>query len=291
MLRESNRAEYTADAKARRLLQEQACRLPRDVEQDSVVIASDICLFRQGLTSVLSTDGRLCIAADAGSSQDLLQLVHQYQPAIVLMDMGMPGAFAVGEEIRIHSPLIRIIALCATETEQTIARCAAVGFSGFVTREASIDELIATVRSSRAGEFACAPRVAAVLLHNLKASKPRDDQLPTAQTSTSGQLRDLPLTETPRLASSARQPALAAKADAAQQSSVDKQPGELLEHLTPREYQVAELVGKGLSNKEIARELCITLSTTKNHIHHMLEKLGARHRTEAALIIRRHASA
>jgi two-component system nitrate/nitrite response regulator NarL len=56
--------------------------------------------------------------------------------------------------------------------------------------------------------------------------------------------------------------------------------------LTSRERQVVALIDEGLSNKQIAAELCIELSTVKNHVHHLLEKLGARGRGEAAAHMR-----
>ena len=52
--------------------------------------------------------------------------------------------------------------------------------------------------------------------------------------------------------------------------------------LTTREQQVISLIDDGLSNKEIARELCIEVPTVKNHVHHILEKLQVRRRAEAA---------
>jgi ATP/maltotriose-dependent transcriptional regulator MalT len=54
------------------------------------------------------------------------------------------------------------------------------------------------------------------------------------------------------------------------------------EPLTPREQEVLDLVRQGLTNREIARTLWIAESTVKVHVHHVLEKLGARSRTEAA---------
>jgi DNA-binding NarL/FixJ family response regulator len=54
--------------------------------------------------------------------------------------------------------------------------------------------------------------------------------------------------------------------------------------LTPREREVFELVRQGLSNREIARTLWISESTAKVHVHHILEKLGVRSRTEAATL-------
>jgi LuxR family maltose regulon positive regulatory protein len=54
--------------------------------------------------------------------------------------------------------------------------------------------------------------------------------------------------------------------------------------LTPRELEVLHLVRQGLSNRQIARMLWIAESTVKAHVHHILEKLGARSRTEAAAV-------
>jgi two-component system, NarL family, nitrate/nitrite response regulator NarL len=49
--------------------------------------------------------------------------------------------------------------------------------------------------------------------------------------------------------------------------------------LTLRERQVARLIGRGLSNKEIARDLRIGASTVKNHVHTILEKLNVKRRS------------
>jgi LuxR family maltose regulon positive regulatory protein len=53
--------------------------------------------------------------------------------------------------------------------------------------------------------------------------------------------------------------------------------------LTPRELEVLELLAEGLSNAEIARRLYISPSTTKVHVHHILEKLGSKSRFEAVV--------
>jgi two-component system nitrate/nitrite response regulator NarL len=51
-----------------------------------------------------------------------------------------------------------------------------------------------------------------------------------------------------------------------------------LHELTPREYQVALLVGRGLSNKEVGRELGVSDGTVKLHVHNIFQKLGERNR-------------
>ena len=57
-------------------------------------------------------------------------------------------------------------------------------------------------------------------------------------------------------------------------------------HLTSREREIVALIDRGLSNKEIAQELKIELPTVKNHVHHVLDKLNASRRGEAAAILR-----
>jgi LuxR family maltose regulon positive regulatory protein len=58
------------------------------------------------------------------------------------------------------------------------------------------------------------------------------------------------------------------------------------EPLTQREEEVLALVRQGLTNREIAHSLWIAESTVKAHIHHVLQKLGARSRTEAVALSR-----
>jgi two-component system, NarL family, nitrate/nitrite response regulator NarL len=63
--------------------------------------------------------------------------------------------------------------------------------------------------------------------------------------------------------------------------------GQAFDLLTSRELQIVELIDRGLSNKEIAAQLCIELPTVKNHVHNILEKLHVERRGQAAALIRR----
>ena len=56
--------------------------------------------------------------------------------------------------------------------------------------------------------------------------------------------------------------------------------------LTRRESEVLELIGRGLSNKEIGKELCLSVATVKHHVHHVLEKLGLSRRAQAMRQVR-----
>ncbi|MDQ3865424.1 MAG: LuxR C-terminal-related transcriptional regulator [Actinomycetota bacterium] len=62
------------------------------------------------------------------------------------------------------------------------------------------------------------------------------------------------------------------------------EPGERFGSLTQREVEVFGLISEGLSNAEIARRLFVSQSTVKVHVHHILEKLGAKTRLQAVLM-------
>jgi DNA-binding NarL/FixJ family response regulator len=57
-----------------------------------------------------------------------------------------------------------------------------------------------------------------------------------------------------------------------------------LDRLTPREHEVLQLIGRGLPNKQIARELDLSERTVKTHVGHVLAKLGVADRTQAAVV-------
>jgi two-component system, NarL family, nitrate/nitrite response regulator NarL len=66
----------------------------------------------------------------------------------------------------------------------------------------------------------------------------------------------------------------------------EQRPSSALGSLTARERQIVELLGDGLSNKEIANGLQIEVATVKNHVHNILEKLNVTRRAEAAALAR-----
>lgn len=68
-----------------------------------------------------------------------------------------------------------------------------------------------------------------------------------------------------------------------QEESASREPDRAL---TPRESDVLHLIGRGLSNKEIARELYLSVATVKHHVHNVLDKLKLARRGQAMRKVR-----
>lgn len=84
-------------------------------------------------------------------------------------------------------------------------------------------------------------------------------------------------------------PSLAARLLAEMQGSPESEaPSDPLSDLTAREEQILRLVAKGLSNKEVGKELSLQEKTVKHYMTNILQKLQVRNRVEATLIAREH---
>jgi DNA-binding NarL/FixJ family response regulator len=72
-------------------------------------------------------------------------------------------------------------------------------------------------------------------------------------------------------------------AEFARRPQPGQQPATTLEGVTDREREVLTLIGRGLSNHEIAQALHVTMATTKTHVSRLLAKLGARDRAQLVI--------
>jgi two-component system nitrate/nitrite response regulator NarL len=200
-------------------------------------VVSRVVFYRQGLIRCLDQYPSVS-ATDLGSGgTESLRMAQQSSPEVVLVDLAMNAAAVFAEEVLDALPGTRLLAVIRTEREEDILRLADAGFDGFIPTDSTIDQLVREIRAAMRDELECSPRVAAVLLRNLRKRGCQDHR------------------------------------------SV----GTDLTKLTGRERQIAILLERNLSNKEIASELGIGFGTAKNHVHRILEKLGLHHRWDISM--------
>jgi two-component system, NarL family, nitrate/nitrite response regulator NarL len=135
-----------------------------------VLVASHIRLYRESLGRVLEHPAsRIELAGIAASAADTLAQVQQLSPDIVLLDMAMGDSFSVARQLARSAGASRIVALGMAENEAEVLICAQLGVSGYVTRDASIADMLAAVEATARGEVHCSPKLVGSLFRHIGA--------------------------------------------------------------------------------------------------------------------------
>jgi len=213
----------------------------------NVILISDIKIYCEGLNLVLSNTESIKVIGSVNNTDAAITLITECPSDVVVQDMTMTGSCSLVQQISCMNPDIKIIALSVPYDESNIFLCAEAGVTGYVPREASLDDLIATIIGAVKGECYCPPKIAAFLFSKIQY--------------------------------------LARRAKQNHPAKSDQQQDVHLMDLTRREKQILNLMADGLSNKQISNTLVIEVSTVKNHVHNILVKLEVQSRVQAVTLL------
>jgi DNA-binding NarL/FixJ family response regulator len=124
-------------------------------EQIKVLLVEDHRLMFEGLSSLLAEYPDINVIGVATTVADSLEKASLLKPDLVLMDFRLPdgdGAQA-SERIRASQPDTAILFLSADPSESAMMRAVEAGGSGFVSKAASAEVLVSSIRKAAAGEF------------------------------------------------------------------------------------------------------------------------------------------
>lgn len=149
-----------------------------------VMIISAIRLYREGLERVLGEDEHIDIVGTAALVREALGNLDTIKPDVVLLDVAANNLATSIQQILEQAPRTQVVALSVPDNDDELIACAEAGVSGFVTRDGSVEELIASIKAAAAGELSCSPRVAGLLVKRVAAlaTKHHKDSLVTSLT-------------------------------------------------------------------------------------------------------------
>ena len=140
-----------------------------------LVVVSPMRIYREGLAHVLAQQGSINVVGVAARISELTPLLTAAAVDVVLFDLAVDGGLAALRRLGSYvGP--KVVVLGLSEDEGPIVACARAGIAGYVTQEATLQELIERIREASIGEFSCPPRVAATLLRNFAAPRFADDR-------------------------------------------------------------------------------------------------------------------
>jgi len=133
-----------------------------------VFILADVRLYREGLAQALAQFDALDVVGCAPADQDGFATVSATSPAVVLIDASSIHDGAAVNEASDRSGA-RVVACGVAGRDDEVVGCAHAGVAGYVTRDASLEELVATLLTVAQGDVACPPRIAGIVLRRLAA--------------------------------------------------------------------------------------------------------------------------
>ena len=121
--------------------------------QMRVVLADDHQLMLAGIRRALEADGGFEIVGEARNGADVVGIVDQSKPELVLLDVRMPNVdgLACLEEIKRRHPEIKVVMLSASQDEQLIEAALRGGASAYLVKNIEVDDLPSTLRQTLEG--------------------------------------------------------------------------------------------------------------------------------------------
>ena len=212
-----------------------------------IVVADDHPIFRDGLCKLLALEEDFEVVAQAQDGREVLDVLQQYEPDILLLDLKMPGLDGLGTLQRLQAARnrTRVIVLTASDDKNEFVQAMKLGTSGIVLKQTATDLLIKSIRKVHAGEIWLDSHTTAAVIRQFVSA---DEMAAPPQAAPAG---------TPR--------------------ERERSP------LSQREREIVGLVAQGFKNKEMAEKMFISEQTVKNHLHNIFDKLGVSDRLELAL--------
>ena len=137
----------------------------QEPEAINVVLVDDHELFRGGLRDILEDQG-LKVVGEADNGERGAELVADLAPDVAVMDLNMPGIGGIEATRRIasHTPATRVLVLTISSDDESIMQAMMAGASGYLLKDASVEELVGGIRAAANGESSISPRIASKLL-------------------------------------------------------------------------------------------------------------------------------
>jgi len=221
---------------------------PREPRVD-VVLVDDHRMFRSGVRAEIGD--AVNIVGEAPTVDAAVEVIAETRPAVVLLDVHLPGGSGNGGVDVIHGcrgletasgQPVRFLALSVSDAAEDVIAVIRAGARGYVTKTISANDLTSAIRRVADGDAVFSPRLAGFVLDAFGAA-------------------------------------------AGEIAEVDEE----LDRLSAREREVMRLIARGYQYKEVAKELFISVKTVETHVSSVLRKLqlSSRHELTAWAMGRR----
>jgi DNA-binding NarL/FixJ family response regulator len=143
-----------------------------------IVLADDHALVLEAFRTLLAMDADVDVVATAADGRELIQVVKQHRPDIVVTDISMPLLNGLDACLKIHQvlPDVKFIFLAVSDDPDMIAEVIRAGAKGYLLKSSAASELIQAIRAVANGTTYITPLVTESMIGSLMAGGKRDLQ-------------------------------------------------------------------------------------------------------------------
>ena len=135
----------------------------------SILVVEDNRLLREGLTSMINEQNDLKVAASFGDCSKAKQYIQNNQPTILLLDLGLrnQNSLQLVKELKKDFQKIKIIVMDLVPLQEDLLVFVQAGVSGFILKEATVEDFLKTIRSVASGNNILPPNLAESLFSQI----------------------------------------------------------------------------------------------------------------------------
>jgi DNA-binding NarL/FixJ family response regulator len=148
---------------------------PGEKEKIGVILVDDHAVVRTGLRLMLEAEPDIVVLAEASTAAEAVERVAELKPAVVLLDITMPGGGGIGalDRLRKASPETRVLMLTMHDDPEYLRVALVSGAAGFILKNAVSAELLAAIRTVHQGRTYVDPTLAGAALRGILAAAER----------------------------------------------------------------------------------------------------------------------
>lgn len=131
-----------------------------------ILVADDHLIIREGLRLILETEPDLILVGEASDGAEALDLVDQFHPDVVLMDLRMPGmdGLTAIQRLREDHPEVAVVILTTFNEDELMRKGLGLGARGYLLKDTDRGSLFNTIRAAARGETLLKPEILEKLL-------------------------------------------------------------------------------------------------------------------------------
>jgi len=134
----------------------------------AILLVDDHDILRGGLAAVLNNEPDMEVIGEAEEGRSALDMVRQYAPDVVVMDVTMPHLNGIDATSQIckEAPDTRVLGLSMHGESKFVSRMLEAGAKGYLTKNCTPEELVNAVRTVNSGKVYLSPKIATVVIQD-----------------------------------------------------------------------------------------------------------------------------